>query len=73
MGRRHLQIYPHRDAAPASPPATARIALRDLLPLIAAAQRMNMLWLRDFLDDEVVVTADLHDVLQAFQSCRPTG
>jgi hypothetical protein len=75
MDRRHLRIFPSRDADPQpdAPPATTRIALRDLLPLVAMAQRLNMIWLRDFLDDEVVVTADLFEVLQAFRSCRPSA
>jgi hypothetical protein len=73
MGQRHLRIFTPRDSAPATPPATSRISLRELLPLIAAAQRMNLIWLRDFLDDEVVVTNDLYEVVQAFRSCRPTG
>lgn len=72
MTRRHLRIFPSHetDTLTASPPANTRIALRDLLPLLAMAQRLNMTWMRDFLDDEVVITSDLYDVLQAFQSCR---
>lgn len=75
MTRRHLRIFPsvESDTLTASPPATAHITLRELLPLIAMAQRLNMVWLRDFLDDEVVVTSDLYDVLNAFQTCRPSA
>jgi hypothetical protein len=50
---------------------SVRISLRDLLPLIAVAQRRNYLWLHDFLDDEVCVTPDLYEVLRAFRSYRP--
>lgn len=53
------------------PAPTARIRLAELLPLVATAQKMNYLWLKDFLDDEVGVTEDLHDVLQSFRGCRP--
>jgi hypothetical protein len=49
------------------------IRLGDLLPLIAAAQRGNYLWVQDFLDDEVRITADFYDVLCAFRSYRPAG
>jgi len=72
MHRRPLRIFPsvETDTLTASPPANARITLRELLPLVAMAQRLNMIWLRDFLDDEVKVTSDLYDVLQAFQSTR---
>jgi hypothetical protein len=47
--------------------------LRDLLPLVAVAQRRNHLWLHDFLDDEICVTPDLYEVLRAFRSCRPSA
>ena len=73
MAARPLRIYPTREPAIASPPATSRITLRELLPLVAVAQRMNLLWLNDFIDDEVVVTADLYDVLKAFSGCRPSA
>lgn len=75
MDRRNLRIFPAREPEPAAEatPASNRIKLRDLLPLIAMAQRMNLTWLRDFLDDEVMVTNDLYEVLHAFKSCRPTG
>jgi hypothetical protein len=49
---------------------SVRVSLRDLLPLIALAQRQKFIWLEDFLDDEVRITADLHDVLRAFSQCR---
>jgi len=52
---------------------TVRIALRDLLPLVAMAQRMKFIWLKDFLDDEVTITEDLHAVLQSFRSVQPTA
>lgn len=55
------------------PDPNVRISLRDLLPLIAAAQRRNHLWLHDFLDDEVCVTSDLYEVLRAFRMYRPSA
>jgi hypothetical protein len=47
------------------------VTLGDLLPLIALADRKNYVWLQDFLDDEVSITADLYEVLRAFRSYRP--
>ena len=75
MPRRQLRVYPAstESAEPPSPDADVRIRLCDLLPLIAMAQRQHYAWLRDFLDDEVRVTADLYEVLQAFRSCRPSA
>jgi hypothetical protein len=55
------------------PAPEVRVRLGDLLPLVAMAQRMNFIWLKDFLDDEVRITEDLHQVLQSFRSSRPTA
>lgn len=74
MKQSHLRIFPNREPETLfSPPAQIRVRLRDLLPLIAMAQRMNMVWLRDFLDDEVMITSDLAEVLHAYHACRPSA
>jgi hypothetical protein len=52
---------------------SVRVRLGDLLPLVAMAQRMNFIWIKDFLDDEVTITEDLHEVLQSFRGCRPNA
>ena len=66
--RRDRLVAMLREKAP-----TVRVTLGDLLPLVALAQRHNYLWLRDFLDDEVRITDDLYDVLQAFRCQRPSA
>ncbi len=71
-----LRVYaaPDEDTyTEARPEPDVRVRLGDLLPLVAMAQRMNFIWLKDFLDDEVVISEDLHEVLQAFRGCRPTS
>jgi hypothetical protein len=55
------------------PEPTVHIRLGDLLPLVAMAQRMNFIWLKDFLDDEVCISEDLQDVLQNVRGIRPTA
>jgi hypothetical protein len=55
------------------PDPTVRVRLGDLLPLVAMAQKLNFIWLKDFLDDEVCITEDLHQVLQTFRGCRPSA
>jgi hypothetical protein len=49
---------------------SVRVSLRDFLPLLDLARRQKLLWLDDFLDDEVRITADLYDVVKAFGQCR---
>jgi hypothetical protein len=72
----HLRLYSGPDEAIAEfddsvPQPSVRIRLRDLLPLVAMAQKNHFIWLKDFLDDEVRISDDLHDVLMAFRSTRP--
>lgn len=55
------------------PQAQVKVHLAELLPLVAMAHRQNYLWLRDFLDDEVSISADLYEVLQAFRVYRPSA
>jgi hypothetical protein len=52
---------------------SVRVRLGDLLPLVSMAQKLNFIWLKDFLDDEVSITEDLHQVLQSFRGCRPSA
>jgi len=69
----HLRVYPLSKEAPDVQPATVRVSLGDLLPLVALAHRQNYLWLKDFLEDEVVITSDLYEVLRAFCCQRPSA
>ena len=68
-----LKLYtpPVEELAPVPDP-DVRVRLGDLLPLMAVAQRMNFVWLKDFLDDEVAVSHDLYEVMQSFRASKPT-
>jgi hypothetical protein len=68
----HLRVFPSSPVPNETQEPTVRVALGDLLPLLALAHRRNYVWLQDFLDDEVLITADLYEVLRAFQS-RPSA
>jgi hypothetical protein len=70
-----LRVYPSSQDASAAEgqEPTVRVSLRDLLPLVALAQRRNYLWLQDFLDDEVCITSDLYEILRAFRTYRPSA
>jgi len=71
----HLRVYaePDDESFGDSPEPAQRMRLGDLLPLVALAHRNQYLWLRDFLDDEVQITPDLYEVLQAFRCYRPSA
>jgi hypothetical protein len=70
----HLRVYPSSDESPSPKPSqTVRVSLADLLPLVELAHRHNYAWLQDFLDDEVRISEDLYEVLQAFRCYRPSA
>jgi len=74
MTRRQLRLYRTFDEQPRSlPTATVPMRLGDLLPLIEEANRDRFVWLDDFLDDEVRVTPDMFQILQAFREVRPSA
>ena len=72
-----LKLYRDNDVeeeiAPYAVEDKVHIRLGDLLPLVAMAQRRHFTWLQDFLDDEIGISSDLHDVLIAFRSVRPSA
>lgn len=81
MALRKLRIYtgPETERASASlltePVDTSRVrvTLGEILPLLADAVESNRTWLGDFADDEITISSDLHDVLQAYRHFRRPG
>ena len=49
------------------------IPLADLYPLLSRALRDNYTWLKDFDQDEVMVSGDLYEVIRAFADIRPSA
>jgi hypothetical protein len=70
----YLRVYP-RVAEPEKETQApqVRIRLGDLFPLLARAQRGNYLWLNDFENDEVLISSDLYELVQAFECYRPSA
>ena len=52
---------------------TVKVSLGEILPLLADAVASNRTWLTDFDADEVTISSDLHDVLQAYRHFRRPG
>jgi len=78
----HIYRGPADDYADANAPddypdtlklPSVRVRLGDLLPLVAMAQKLNFIWLKDFLDDDVRVSEDLHEVLLTLRAGRPSA
>lgn len=76
MARSNLKIYrgPAEKQAPArsasTKPATVTIELSEVLPLLADAVASRRTWLSDFESDEITISADLYEVLLAYQYYR---
>ena len=58
----------HISGGPA--PATVKMRLSTLLPLLLDAVLNERTWIDDFADDEVVVSADFHEVLKLYAHRR---
>jgi len=75
MATARLRVFPHHDDEPIrefhAPSVPIRLA--DLYPLLAQAHRDNFVWLRDFENDEIMVSSDLHEVVRAFSDIRPSA
>lgn len=73
-----LRIYRGPEDETATPPAgkmsednqCVTAPASTLLPLLADAVLSQRTWLADFADDEVTVSADLYEVLMAYQHFR---
>jgi hypothetical protein len=76
MARANLRIYrgPADSNAPArsasTSPSTVTVNLGEVLPLLADAVASRRTWLGDFEDDEITISADLYEVLLAYQYFR---
>ena len=71
MAQAQLRVYfgPEQDAAkPAS--NTVSVPLAEILPLLADAHNSRRTWLDDFSREAVQISADLYEVLLAYQHYR---
>ena len=78
MAMRKLRVYtgPEASGAPrthvqdVARANSVKVTLGDVLPLLADAVASDRTWLSDFADDEISITSDLFDVLQAYRHFR---
>ena len=74
MATARLRVFPHPEEEPNQDEIPViSIRLSDLYPLLAQAYRDNYTWLRDFEDDQLLVSNDLYEVVRAFSNCRPSA
>jgi hypothetical protein len=51
-------------------PNQVTVSVDEVLPLLADAVASQRTWLKDFKDDEITISADLYEVLLAYQYFR---
>jgi hypothetical protein len=75
MATARLRVFPYseEDSRTDSHAPAVPIRLVDLYPLLAQAYRDNYVWLRDFEDDQLLVSPDLFEVVRSFADCRPSA
>ena len=75
MATARLRLFPQPEDEPRDEPHAPSIPVRlsELYPLLAQAVRDNYVWLRDFEEDELLVSQDLYEVVRAFSNCRPSA
>jgi hypothetical protein len=80
MAIRSLRVYTEPDVEMMSATKTlpmrdagVRVSLAEVLPLLADAVASDRTWLKDFADEDITVSSDLYDVLQAYRHFRRPG
>ena len=76
MGMRKLRVY----TGPAVDHSSVSVLGNSLdfhsvnvLPILADAVASDRTWLNDFQADEIIISADLFDVIQAYRNFRRPG
>jgi len=81
MAQPRLRVYFGPDDDPGSlvevpsPRAASQITvpLAQVLPALVDAVQTQRAWLKDFEDERIAISADLYEVLLAYQELRSTG
>jgi hypothetical protein len=74
MATARLRLFPRPDshALEAETPSVP-VRLIDLYPLLAQAYRDHYSWLRDFENEQLLVSPDLYEIVRAFSDCKPSA
>jgi hypothetical protein len=75
MATAQLRVFPRPETEPEEEFHAPAVPIRlvDLYPLLAQAFRDNYVWLRDFEEEQLLVSRDLFEVIRAFSNCRPSA
>jgi len=72
--RPRLRLFTGEDeSGPSDAEAQVNVRFGEITRALVEAVRWDRTWLRDFEDDEVLVSNDLYEVVRAFADCRPSA
>ena len=71
--RPKLRIFRGDDAVVTAPDPEVTVQLGDILRVLEDSVRWDRAWLQDFADDEVRISADLHEIISAYSDMRPSA
>jgi hypothetical protein len=69
--KHRLRLYTGEDAATTLAEPEVTVSLGEIAQILTDASHGRRAWLRDFADDQVRISADLHEVLQTYWNLRP--
>ncbi len=77
MARNQLRVYYGPDEASSAAVIqanvdqdTVTVPLGEIFPLLSDAVHSERTWLRDFEEDDIVISSDLYEVILAYQHYR---
>ncbi len=75
MATARLRVFPRPEQEPVEDFGAPAVPIRlsELYPLLAQAFRDNYVWLRDFENEELMVSNDLFEIVRAFSTMRPSA
>jgi len=73
MMRHRLRLYTGEEEQNAVSEPKTTVKLGEIVGILAEAVRYDRVWLQDFEDDDVEISADLYEVLSAYWNLRPSA
>lgn len=68
--RQQLRVFLGDDFEPADPGTDMMVTLGDILDILQEAVDTRRNWLRDFTDEPIRISSDLHEVLATYRHVR---
>jgi hypothetical protein len=71
--RPRLKLYTGESQSTPPEPPPVKIRLGEVTQILRDAVGQDRSWLMDFAEEEVLISADLYEVLCAYSQLRPTA